>query len=83
MDCDNDHTEKEELWVRPEALLEELSDVAFAITYSRHHMTEKNGKKARPKFHVYFQIPVTRDAGAYKALKECIHHEFPCNNGNI
>ena len=82
MDCDNDHTEKEELWVRPEALLEELSDVAFAITYSRHHMIEKNGRKARPKFHVYFQIPVTRDAGAYKALKECIHHEFPCFDGN-
>lgn len=45
MDCDNDASDDPEDWITPEALIEELDDVPFAVTFSRHHMKSKNGKK--------------------------------------
>jgi len=82
MDCDNDHTENPDEWITPEALSEEFKDVQYAITYSRHHMKEKNGKSARPKFHIYFVIPETKDADAYAALKKKIFETYPFFDGN-
>lgn len=38
MDCDNDHSDDTDEWITPEKLSEMLTDVAFAVTYSRHHM---------------------------------------------
>lgn len=77
MDCDNDASDDSEDWITPEALIEELDDVPFAVTLSRHHMKSKNGKPPRPKFHVYFKISEIRDPDAYKALKERIQQEYP------
>ena len=56
MDCDNDDSDDPEDWITPEALAEEFEDVPYAVTFSRHHMIPKDGKAARPKFHVYFMI---------------------------
>ncbi|WP_108775603.1 phage/plasmid primase, P4 family [Lactimicrobium massiliense] len=76
MDCDNDESDNPEDWISPEMLADELEDVAYAITFSRHHMKEKNGRAARPKFHVYFPIQTIYDPDAYKALKEKIQNEY-------
>lgn len=82
MDCDNDASNDPEDWITPEALIEELDDVSFAVTFSRHHMKSKNGKTPRPKFHVYFKISEIRDPDAYKDLKERIQQEYPFFDDN-
>ena len=77
MDCDNDQSEDPATWVIPEALADEFENVPYAITFSRHHMKEKNGKPARPKFHVYFQISPITDPDKYAKLKEEIQKVYP------
>lgn len=57
LDCDNDHSEDPAAWITPQVLTDSLLDVAFAVHYSRSNGKVKNGKAARPKFHVFFPIP--------------------------
>lgn len=45
-------------------------------------MKPKNGKDARPRFHVYFPIHVISDADAYAALKRKIYDAFPFFDSN-
>ena len=45
-------------------------------------MKEKDGKAARPKFHVYFPIEEITDADKYAAIKRAIHKAFPFFDGN-
>ena len=47
MDCDNDHSGNSEDWITPEALADELSDMDFGITESRHNNLPKEGKSIR------------------------------------
>ena len=82
MDCDNDHSENPVDWMTPEKLEEIFSDVVYGLAPSRHNLIEKDGKAARPKFHVYFEIEEVRDAGKYAALKRAIHREYPFFDGN-
>lgn len=82
MDCDNDHSDNPEDWITPEAIRQEFSDVAYAITFSRHHMKEKNGKAPRPKFHIYFQVPEITDAESYAAMKKRIWDDYRFFDGN-
>lgn len=82
MDCDNDHTENPDEWITPEALDELLTDVSYAIAPSRHNMLSKEGKAARPKFHVYFSIAELSDAEEYVAIKRAIHAQFPFFDDN-
>lgn len=56
MDCDNDHSDKQEDWLTPEKLAEYLPDVEMYFVYSRHHMKAKDSKSGRPRFHVYFAL---------------------------
>ena len=77
MDCDNDDSDDPEDWITPEALAEEFEDVPYAVTFSRHHMIPKDGKAARPKFHVYFMIAPIDNADRYKEMKEQIQEEYP------
>ena len=69
MDCDNDHSENPDDWITPEKLDDLLTTVSYAIAFSRNHMKEKNGRTARPKFHVYFEIKETTDPQYYAAIK--------------
>ncbi len=69
-DCDNDHSEDPQDWKTPADVAEAFPGVAFAVHYSRNHMKAKNGKKARPKFHVLFPIDRVTDAGQYASLKK-------------
>ena len=64
VDCDNEHTEDESKFVTIEDVKEAFPNVKFYVHYSRNHMKEKNGKKARPKFHILFEIDKTTDSKA-------------------
>lgn len=82
MDIDNDHTDDPAEWITPKKLDELLPDISYVIAFSRNHMKVKDGKAARPKFHVYFQITETADAGWYAALKRGIKKRFDFFDGN-
>ena len=82
MDCDNDHTEDQGEWITVEKLDDLMPDISYAIAFSRNHMKVKDGRKARPKFHVYFPIERTSDAGYYAALKMAAKEAYPFFDGN-
>lgn len=82
MDCDNDRSDNPDEWITPEFLADNLTDVAFAVTYSRHNMLPKGNKSARPRFHVFFPTAPCNDAHSYKAVKAKIYKELPFFDGN-
>lgn len=69
LDCDNTHSDDPEEWIDAESLSAILTDVAYAIVYSRSHMIPKNGKTARPKMHVYLPAGICKDATMHKKMK--------------
>ncbi len=77
VDCDNDHSEQPEDWVLPADIMEAFPGVTFAVHYSRYNRREKNGKPARPKFHVLFPIEHMTDAAAYSNMKKLVNATFP------
>ena len=82
LDCDNDHSEDPAAWITPQVLTDSLLDVAFAVHYSRSNGKVKNGKAARPKFHVFFPIPEQTDPAAYSDMKKRLQAEFPFFDSN-
>lgn len=82
MDCDNDHSDDPADWITFEKLEELFDSMSYAAVPSRNHMKEKDGKAARPKFHVYFPIEEITDADKYAAIKRAIHKAFPFFDGN-
>ena len=76
VDCDNDHSEDPEEWKYPSDIADAFPGVAFAVHYSRNHMKAKNGKPARPKFHVFFAIDPVTDAEQYASLKKLSTRSF-------
>ena len=82
MDCDNTHSENPADWKDAAAVQAAFPDVAFAVCYSRNHMKEKDGKAARPKFHVYFPIEQVKSAEQYSNMKRQLHKMFPEFDGN-
>lgn len=77
VDCDNDHSEDPVDWVMPADVAAAFPDVRFAVHYSRYNMREKNGKPARPKFHILFPITHMTDAVAYSDMKKLVNSIFP------
>ena len=77
MDCDNDHSDDPKDWKHPSDIAEAFPSVAFAVHYSRHHMKEKEGKSARPRFHVFFPIDRVIDKDCYADLKKQVGDFFP------
>lgn len=82
MDCDNDHSEDPDDWITLEKLEELFEEIDYAAVPSRNHMKEKDGRAARPKFHVYFPIEETEDADYYAAVKKAIQKAFPFFDDN-
>lgn len=70
MDCDNNHTDNPDEWVSISTLKRDFPEVTFAIHYSRNNMKPKDGKTARPKFHVFFPIDNVNNSDKYSAMKE-------------
>lgn len=81
-DCDNDHSENPADWITPADIQKAFPNVAFAVHYSRNNMKEKNGRKARPKFHVLFPIREETDVHQYAKLKELVYEMFPFFDNN-
>lgn len=77
VDCDNDHSDNPEDWITPSLVKEAFPNVSFAIHYSRSNNKAKNGKLARPKFHVLFPIDYETDAARYKEIKMRVNSIFP------
>ena len=77
VEFDNDHSENPDEWVTPEDLRATFPDVTIGIHYSRHHLKEKNGKPARPKFHAFLEIDEITDHKAYSAMKKQVAAQFP------
>ena len=82
LDCDNDHSDNPEDWVTPYDVAETFPNVAFVAVYSRNHMKAKNGKSARPRFHIYFPVPEVIVPMEYAMLKKRIAASFPYFDGN-
>lgn len=82
MDCDNDHSDNPDEWITPEILADSLGDVAFVVTYSRHHMLQKGDKSARPRFHVFFPTAPCNNAASHRAIKAKIYQEMGFFDGN-
>lgn len=82
VDCDNDHSDDPENWIYPSDVASAFPDVAFAVHYSRNHMKVKNGKAARPKFHVFFLIDPVTDAKQYSEMKQKVCAAFPFFDSN-
>lgn len=77
VDCDNDHSENPADWVTPDDIKRAFPNVSFAVHFSRYNMREKNGKAARPKFHVLFPIERITDADVYSEMKKLVNAIFP------
>ena len=78
MDCDNSHSDNPADWIHPEDLEGKIGkDVAFVVVPSRNNMKPKEGKSARPRFHVYFPHDPVTDGEACAALKKAIQQKFP------
>ena len=82
MDCDNTHSDNPDEWVDIPVLMRDFPEVEFAVHYSRNHMKPKNGKVARPKFHVFFPIDKVSNAEEYSAMKEIILKIVPYFDSN-
>lgn len=82
VDCDNDHSDNPEDWVTPNDVIQAFPNVSFAIHYSRSNNKAKNGKAARPKFHVLFPIDYETDATKYKEIKQKVNSIFPYFDSN-
>lgn len=82
LDCDNDHTEKPEEWLTADKLTEIFEDMQFVLIPSRNHMKEKNGKAARPKYHVLFPVADYTDPTLYAAVKSAIQKKYPFFDDN-
>ena len=76
MDCDNDHSDDAKDWVYPLDVAMAFPNCAFMVSYSRNHLKVKNGKSARPRFHVYFPIHKVTDGANYASLKKEIQQQF-------
>ena len=77
MDCDNTFSDNPVEWKFPEDVANAFPNVMFAVCYSRNHMKEKNGTKARPRFHCYFPTTKFTDAVSYRNLKKVVQKQFP------
>ncbi len=76
-DVDNSGTDDPRKWVTPEKIGRLFSDVAFAITPSRHNMVPKGNEAARPRFHVFAPIRAETSFRKYGELKARVQRNFP------
>jgi len=76
MDIDNDHSEIEDEWITAEKLDAMFPDVDYMLAASRHHMLPKDGKSARPRYHIYFPIEECTSAVLYADMKKALQAQF-------
>ncbi len=77
LDCDNTHSENHNDWITADKVIETFDGITLGIHFSKNHNKVKNGKPARPKFHVIFQSKITTSAKEHSDLKKKINEFFP------
>ena len=82
LDCDNDHSDLPEDWIRPEDIPSLFPGVCCAVYSSRNNGKAKGSKSARPRFHVVFPVDEIRNAEVYSRLKAEIAGAFPFFDAN-
>ena len=82
MDIDNDHSEDPKDWITEDKMKEMFGSIDFVLVPSRHHMVAKDGKPARPKYHVYFPVSAIKDAETYKKIKALLQKAYPFFDAN-
>lgn len=82
MDIDNDHSEESAEWITAEKLEGIFPDMEYMLASSRHHLLPKEGKSARPRYHIYFPISEITDAEVYGNLKKALQKEYSFFDGN-
>ncbi len=82
MDIDNDHSEDPDDWITAEKVKELFGSIDFILVPSRHNMVAKDGKTARPKFHIYFPIGSVRNKAYYTKIKALLQKAYPFFDDN-
>ena len=82
MDIDNDHSEESAEWITAAKLEDLFPNVEYLLAPSRHHLLDKEGKSARPRYHMYFPISEITDAIRYANLKRAIQQAYSFFDGN-
>lgn len=84
VECDNEHTEKEQEWITPEMVEMFIPDVTYITYTSRHNMKQKGKYSPRPRFHIIFFIERITDRKRYEDLLKMVHTCFPyCDDGAL
>ena len=76
MDIDNDHSDAPADWITEDKMDELFGSIDYVLVPSRHHMLPKDGKSARPRYHVYFPIENCTDADEYAAIKVALQKTY-------
>ena len=76
MDIDNDHSQDPKDWITEDKMKELFGSINFVLVPSRHHMVEKDGKPARPKYHAYFPVEVIKEAETYAKIKALLQKVY-------
>jgi len=82
MDIDNDHSEDPADWITEDRMAELFGSIDYVLVPSRHHMLEKDGKCARPRYHAYFPIKKCTDADYYASIKVALQKAYPFFDDN-
>jgi hypothetical protein len=77
LDCDNDHSDNPNEWKTPEDFAALLPAVRVFVHYSRNHMREKDGKAARPRYHLAIMAWWEEDAARRKETSASLCSIFP------
>ena len=75
VDIDNNHSDNPENWITADYISQKLTDVTFAIHYSRNHMKAKGSKTARPRFHIIIstkEIINSEECQPFRARPPCV-----------
>ncbi len=81
-DIDNFDSDNPSDWIYPVDVKEQFPNVCFYIVFSRNHMKIKDGKAARPKFHVYFPDRLIENSTEYQKLKNKVCAYFTAFDAN-
>lgn len=76
MDIDNDHSDDPADWITEDKMDELFGSIDYVLVPSRHHMLPKDGKSARPRYHVYFPIENCTNADEYAAIKAALQKTY-------
>ena len=82
MDIDNDHSEDPADWITEDKMAELFGSIDYVLVPSRHHMLDKDGKCARPRYHAYFPIKKCTDADLYASMKVALQKAYPFFDDN-